>query len=570
MQPVILSLIFPISQVFGEHASASTRRSRTDLWLSNASLSQIHCQPIHSFCFNTTFGHPHDGSHKTIAMDFLSSSPLADESVLHELGYDVYGSDRNMSLPQNRYTTVPSTAMNDTFNLVRSTSNSGSSELQYWGPSLNAPPGREGETPYKDLSDFESAEEILDPYNNQIDTETLFTSLQESVHWRSQQVVENKPEYDETIPRELHKKQACVKLLFKAWKSVACATDNPGMKKPFEEERHDNARVECVCWMLLEALIRRSESGPLLVSYDPTKTKENPAITSFAMRLDEVVISLREQKTICKHLLDAPYINTFVDDPVRARNRVASNRDLNKKKGDTMSLGKGLLSRVSDRGSTRTKGKKRARSLSMDESISDELSLKYSPSPPAIYGTPRQTAYHSRSRKTGGRTSSQYTLTSMRSPYGNSGLYSGSPVGLHMHAQIPPISHPTSPAPAASLSRQTTQSSSSLSVELSPSSTLMDLPQSMFGNYNQTMGQNMNGYIVSPLDLARPTLLGVGGQVSAMNQNERILKLLTKTQFPFPSQPSGSTSNSHFSPTSAPRQTFTHPSQLENENFASL
>ena len=503
-------------------------------------------------------------------MDFLSSPTLADESVLHGLGYDVYGSDQSMSLTQDQFTIGPSTAMNDNLNLVPSTSNSESSEIQYWGPSLNAPPGREGETPYKDLSDFESAEEILDPYNNQIDTETLFTSLQESVHWRSQQVVENKPEYDETIPRELHKKQACVKLLFKAWKSVACATDNPGMKKPFEEERHDNARVECVCWMLLEALIRRSESGPLLVSYDPTKTKENPAITSFAMRLDEVVISLREQKTICKHLLDAPYINTFVDDPVRARNRVASNRDLNKKKGDTMSLGKGLLSRVSDRGSTRTKGKKRARSLSTDENFSDEPSLKYSPSPPVVFGTPRQTVHHSRSRKTGGRTSSQYPPTSMGSPYGNSGLYSGSPVGLQMHARIPPVSHPTSPTPAASLSRRTTQSSSTQSIVQSPSSTLMDLSQSMFGNYNLMMGQNMNGYIVSPLDLAHSTLLGAGGQVSAVNQNELILGLINKIQFPFPSRSSGLTSDSHFSPTSAPRQTFARPSQLENENFASI
>jgi hypothetical protein len=110
------------------------------------------------------------------------------------------------------------------------------------------------------------------------------------------------------------------------------------MKKQFEEERHDNARVECLCWMLLEALIRRSEQGPLLVAYGPTKTKDNPTIDSFAASFDEVIISLREQKAICKHLLESTYINTIVDDPVRARNRVASNRDLNKKTGDTNRL----------------------------------------------------------------------------------------------------------------------------------------------------------------------------------------------------------------------------------------
>ena len=503
-------------------------------------------------------------------MDFLSSPPFADQSVLHGLGYDVYDSNQNMSLTQDDFMTRPPAAMDNDFNLIPSAPNSESSEPQYWKPSLNAAPGREGETPYKDLDDFESAEDILSPYDDEIDSETLFTSLQESVHWRSQQVVENQPEYDETIPRELHKKQACVKLLFKAWKSTASATDNPGMKKPFDEERHDNARVECVCWMLLEALIRRSESGPLLVSYDPAKTKENQTITSFAMRLDEVVTSLREQKTICKHLLDAPYINTFVDDPVRARNRVASNRDLNKKKGDTMTLGKGLLKRVSDRGSTRAKGKKRARSLSADNSFSDEPSPKYSASPATAYGTLRRSAHHSGGRKTSGRTTSQYTPTSIESPFGSSGLYSGSPVDLQMHARIPPITHPTSPTPANGLSRQTTQSSSSQSVAQSPSSTIVDLPQSMFGNYNTMVGQNMSAYIFPPMNMAQSTLLGVGGQVRTLRQSQLISRLLTTIQFPFPSQPSGSTSNPRFSPTSAPRQTFAQTPQLENENLAAI
>ena len=468
-----------------------------------------------------------------------------------------------MSLTQNHFMAGPSTEMNDAFNLFLSTPNSESSE-QCWKPSLETPPGREGETPYLHLNDFESAEDLLDPYNDQIDSETLFTSLQESVHWRSQQVVENKPEYDETIPRDLHKKRACVKLLFKAWKSTASATDNPGMKKPFEEERHDNARVECLCWVLLEALIRRSELGPLLEAYDPAKSKDNPAINSFAVRFDEVVISLREQKTICKHLLDAPYVNTFVDDPVRARNRVASNRDLNQKKGHTMSLGK--LHKETEQGTTRTKEKKRARSPSTDGHFSDEPNAKHSHSSATLYGTPTRSAYRSRGHsKTGTGSSSQYTPASMRSGYGNSGLYTGSPAGLHMNARIPPISHPTSPTSGHGLTLQNTQSSSGQPVVQSPPSTPLELPQSVFGNYNTMMGQTMQTRFMFPTPtVAHSTLLGFGGQVSAFNHTVLLSRLLRRIQFPFTSQPSAPTSTARFTPSSATRQP-----QLEDDSSAS-
>jgi hypothetical protein len=460
-------------------------------------------------------------------MDFLSSPPHADGSVLHELGYGVYDFDQNMSLTQDHFMSGPSATMNDRFTLVPSTQSSESSEPRYWKASLDAPLGREGETPYLDLENFESAEDLLDPYNDQIDSETLFHSLQESVHWRSQQVVENPPEYDPTIPRDQRTKQACVKALFKAWKSTAIATDNPGMKKPFDEERHDNARVECLCWMLLEALIRRSENGPLLVAYDPTKTKENPAIQSFAVRFDEVVQSLREQKTICKHLLDAPYINTFVDDPVRARNRVASNRDLNRKKGDTMSLGKEQLRKGSERGTTRKKGKKRARSISTDEDFSDAESTKYSQSPATLYGTPGQSAHRPQGRSVSGtRTSSQYTPTPMRNSYGSSGLYARSPVGLQMDTVAGPISYPVSPTPGHILTRQNTQSSSSLSVVQSPDLTDLKLPQSMLGNYTNMMGQTTPGSWMFPT-MSHSDFAGVGQQVSRVNRTELYTRLLT-------------------------------------------
>jgi hypothetical protein len=461
-------------------------------------------------------------------MDFLSSPPNADRSVSHEWDYDVYDFDQNMSLTEDHFMSGPSATMNDNFNLVPSMQSSESSEPRYWKASLEAPPGREGETPYLDLDNFESAEDLLDPYNDEIDSETLFHSLQESVHWRSQQVVENPPEYDPTIPRDQRTKQACVKALFKAWKSTAIATDNPGMKKPFDEERHDNARVECLCWMLLEALIRRSENGPLLVAYDPTKTKENLAIQSFAVRFDEVVQSLREQKTICKHLLDAPYINTFVDDPVRARNRVASNRDLNRKKGDTMSLGKEQLQKGSERGTTKTKGKKRAKSISTDGEFSDEQSTKYSRSPAILYGTQGRSAHRPQgSSMSGTITSTQYTPTSMRNGYGSSELYARSPVGLQMSAVPGPISYTTSPTLGHILTQQNTQPSSGMSVVQSPDLTDIELPQSVLGYYSSMMGQGMPSSWIFP-NMAHSNLAGVGQQVSGVNGTELYTKLLTR------------------------------------------
>ena len=455
-------------------------------------------------------------SHDMSAIDFASSPPPVDEYLFDELDHQFFDFDQNMSLMEDPFMAGSSTAQDDSLNFVPSTSQPGVSESQYWKPSLNAPPGREGETPYLTLNDFESAEELLDPYNDQIDSATLFNSLQESVRWRSQQVVENKPGYDETIPRSLHTKKACVKLLFKAWKSTESATDNPAMKKPFEEERHDNARVECLCWMLLEALIRRSEQGPLLIAYDPTKAKDNPTIDSFAVRFDEVIISLREQKTICKHLLDAPYINTFVDDPVRARNRVASNRDLNKKKGDTMSLGK--LHKEAERGTIRTMGKKRERSASVDGEFSDEQSLMYVHSSPTIYSTPGQSAHRSRGRSmTGTRSSSQHTSTSTRSGYGSSGLYTWSPVGLQMNARGPLIGYPPSPTLGPSLKLPNMQSPNGQSLVQSPSFTPQELPQSVFGNYSTIVGQTLpSAYIFPTPNMSHAILPGVDEQVSAL------------------------------------------------------
>lgn len=64
---------------------------------------------------------------------------------------------------------------------------------------------------------------------------------------------------------------------------------------------------------------------------------------TFAERMTRVLNCLETQKTICKHLLDAPYMHQFVDDPQAAYKRVIANKTLNKRKGEVMNAGKQVL-----------------------------------------------------------------------------------------------------------------------------------------------------------------------------------------------------------------------------------
>ena len=146
---------------------------------------------------------------------------------------------------------------------------------------------------------------------------------------------------DETIPTTAPAIKAHVTLLVRAFHSHDAVDDNQGMIRPFEERRHDSMMVEMLCWNLVKACIYRSKSDePLLASYDPSKSKNSAGLETFAKRYDNMVMAMARSKTICKHLHDAPYMNTFVDDPMKSVRRVDANRELNKQKADTMHKGK--------------------------------------------------------------------------------------------------------------------------------------------------------------------------------------------------------------------------------------
>ena len=223
----------------------------------------------------------------------------------------------------------------------------GTSSSRHWKAPFRPAAGEEGATPYLQEKTFPKIEELLSQDGASFDTELVFGSSRDAWYWRgSTRAYDGPVAPDPTIPRTQHQKKAIVKLLFKAIKSVGVATDNVGMIRPFSEQRHDNRRVEVVCWSILEACVDRCYRGSLVMAYEPEKAKAGSSIKSFAERMNAIVEALSKEKTICKHLLDAPFINKFIDDPVGSKQRVESNRRLNKRKGGVMSAGKDAIAKT--------------------------------------------------------------------------------------------------------------------------------------------------------------------------------------------------------------------------------
>ncbi|OAX79106.1 hypothetical protein ACJ72_06575 [Emergomyces africanus] len=190
------------------------------------------------------------------------------------------------------------------------------------------------------------------------DPELQFSCVEEANAWRAFEV---HVDYDPTIPKSLDVKRQIVTEMLKAMKSIEFAEDNEGMIRPFRENKHNPIRMEIVCWNILDSCISRHENGPLLAIYDG-KAKNTGQLPTFRERMEKIIDCLWTQKTICKHLLDAYYLFTFVDDPICAKNRVVANKNLNKRKGEVMNAGKKALgdSRTNSK-STTAKGTPEAR-----------------------------------------------------------------------------------------------------------------------------------------------------------------------------------------------------------------
>ncbi|PWY91728.1 hypothetical protein BO94DRAFT_617059 [Aspergillus sclerotioniger CBS 115572] len=181
--------------------------------------------------------------------------------------------------------------------------------------------------------------QLMDPVTFNVDVETTYSSLTEA---REANRTASGPREDDTLPTTDIQKRAIVKALTNAMLSTKSAEDNPGMVKPFHEGKFGSARVEAVCWELLESVIARHTSGSLLACYG-IKRKGSGESMTFTERMTRILQCLSTQKTICKHLLDPLYMHQFVDDPLSAYKRVIANKTLNKRKGEVMNAGKQVL-----------------------------------------------------------------------------------------------------------------------------------------------------------------------------------------------------------------------------------
>ena len=246
------------------------------------------------------------------------------------------------------------------------------------GPAL----GTEGDSPYNiEPISFESAYELRtreDP-----DHLTMFHDFQDAADWRTDQFKFAKTPEDDSLPRNPLQQRIFVKALFKAFKSTYFARDNGQMIDPFLKGKHDNRRVEALCWDILHAIIKNAETGPLLQAYAPEKVSTTCQLTTFSERFDSVVDNMARYKTICKHLYDAPYINVFVDDPDKSSARVESNKRLNAEKAKCMAVGKQLRGGKED-----TSGTKRRRTGRQMDDQSDDDDPEYQDSSSRLASSP--------------------------------------------------------------------------------------------------------------------------------------------------------------------------------------
>lgn len=130
-----------------------------------------------------------------------------------------------------------------------------------------------------------------------------------------------------------------VQFLVNAMMDMKDADDNLSMQdtwKKMSKQKPD--RVKQVCAQLLALVDQTTLTNEPLTSKKPMYPY--PTMADRLMSLDHM---LRTQKTVCKHLLEEPYICQVVDDPTQATKRVVNNRRVNDQKSKTIKVGRKAL-----------------------------------------------------------------------------------------------------------------------------------------------------------------------------------------------------------------------------------
>ncbi|KAL8831946.1 MAG: hypothetical protein Q9191_000586 [Dirinaria sp. TL-2023a] len=120
------------------------------------------------------------------------------------------------------------------------------------------------------------------------------------------------------------------------------AQDNEGMKRTWKALRKDRPKLQLVCRKVLNACyVSQNISTPLQHSVKPQHHYE-----TLDDRVDAICEAFKQQKTMCKHLMEAPYLYQVVDDPNLAAMRVINNRKVNQGKKEAIEQGRKALAKA--------------------------------------------------------------------------------------------------------------------------------------------------------------------------------------------------------------------------------
>lgn len=202
--------------------------------------------------------------------------------------------------------------------------------------------------------------------------------------------------------------------LMDAMTDETIAEDNVGMKNTWSKIREKKAdKVRTKCHEMLD-LLKRAQHEQL------GDKKAVHVYTSFDHRFDEACDALRTQKTVCKHLMEAPYTHTVANDPTYAAQvgpipeefllcllirlqRVKNNRRVNGQKKAAITMGRAALG-LEGQGKGHKLGKIGIQGL--DEALEDGENSADDPltdeeaNSPLMAEIKRETGSHRKTRKT--------------------------------------------------------------------------------------------------------------------------------------------------------------------------
>ncbi|MCJ1433358.1 hypothetical protein MMC27_002718 [Xylographa pallens] len=169
-----------------------------------------------------------------------------------------------------------------------------------------------------------------------------FPRLYEFEHYEDPNNDDHSWRSDLTYPHHPMQEQSYVKKIITAMSDMNSAHDNPGMLEMWSKLKKNEEALEKTAWKLLQSCNKSHKHIQSLAH--PPRIPQRPRI--YADHITELCKALREEKTICKHLLSADYAESFVDDPNNAANRVNNNRKVNGGKKVAIEKGRAAMSLV--------------------------------------------------------------------------------------------------------------------------------------------------------------------------------------------------------------------------------